>query len=168
MAYTYIAADWTEDRNAVEQLHRWNNDEHLGLSFNDAHDLQQARDSSLNCSIKASLAERLDASRTFVLIIGNKTKTTRSGSCQYCGSYNSWTESCARGYSVDYRSYIEYECEKAKRDNLDIIVFYKSTTVDKSKCPDALKNIGNHQPMCYFENGTLYWDYQNVKTALGQ
>lgn len=44
------------------------------LDFHDAHDLTQARDSSLNCSIKSSLATRLDVSKTFVLIVGNTTK----------------------------------------------------------------------------------------------
>ena len=54
MAYrtkTYIAADWTGDKDAVEQLHKWNDSDHWSLSFIDAHDLTQARDESLNCSI---------------------------------------------------------------------------------------------------------------------
>ena len=104
MAYrtkTYIAADWDGDKNAVEQLYKWKKSNYWSLDFHDAHDLTQARDSSLNCSIKSSLATRLDVSKTFVLIVGNTTKTVRSGSCQYCGSYNSWTQSCARGHSVD-------------------------------------------------------------------
>lgn len=57
MAYrtrTYIAADWSGDRDAVDQLHKWN-DVHWSLSFTDAHDLTQSSDSSLNCSIKSSL-----------------------------------------------------------------------------------------------------------------
>lgn len=52
---TYIAADWDGDRDAVEQLHKWNDSNYWGLSFPDAHDLQQSRDSSLPCSIKSSL-----------------------------------------------------------------------------------------------------------------
>lgn len=127
----------------------------------------QARDSSLNCSIKTSLSKRLDVSKTFILIVGTNTKTVRSGSCQYCNSYNSYTYRCARGHNVDYRSYIEYECEKAWRDNLKIIVLYNATTVDKSKCPDILKNIGTHTAMCYYSDGKYYWDYQSVKNAIG-
>ena len=45
-----------------------------GLSFVDAHELTQARDTSLPCSIKRFLRERLDASKTFVLVVGDKTK----------------------------------------------------------------------------------------------
>lgn len=171
MAYrtrTYIAADWDGDKDAVEQLHKWKDSKYWSLSFTDAHDLTQARDSSLNCSIKSSLATRLDASKTFVLIVGSNTKTVRSGSCQYCGSKNSGTGACTRGHSVDNRSYIEYECDKAVRDGLNIVVLYNAATVNKSKCPDAVKNVGTHTAMCYYENGTYYWDYQAVKTALGQ
>jgi len=46
---------WTNDKDAVNQLHTWNNSKHWSLSFTDAHDLTEAHDSSLNCSIKASL-----------------------------------------------------------------------------------------------------------------
>ena len=170
MAYrtkTYIAADWSSDKDAVEQLHKWNDSNYWSLSFVDAHEEMQARDTSLNCSIKSSLAERLNISKTFVLIVGNQTKAVTSGGCQLCESYNSYTKSCARGSNVDYRSYIEFECEKAVRDNLKIVVLYKSANIDKTKCPDAVKNSGNHAAMCYLENGQLYWDYQKVKDAMG-
>ena len=169
MAYrtkTYIAGDWDGDKDAVEQLRKWNDSNFWSLSFTDAHDLTQARDGSLNCSIKSSLATRLDASKTFVLIVGTNTKTVKSGSCQYCDSYNSWTGSCARQYSVDLRSYVEYECAKAVRDGLKIVVLYNAASVDKSKCPDAVKNTGTHVAMCYLKDGKYYWDYQAVKNAL--
>lgn len=163
---TYIAADWTGDNAAVKQLHAWNDNNKLQLSFSDAHDIQQARDNSLNCSIKKSLKGRLDASKTFVLIVGTNTKSVRSGSCQYCASYNSYTHYCARSYSVDYRSYIEYECDVAVNDGIKIVVLYNAATVDKSKCPDSVKYTGTHAAMWYRQNGENYWDYQAVKAAL--
>ena len=91
MAYrtkTYIAADWDGDKNAIDQLHTWNDGKKWSLSFTDAHDLTQARDNSLNCSIKASLATRMDASKTFVLIVGSGTKSRRAGECTYCSNYD--------------------------------------------------------------------------------
>ncbi len=163
---TYIAADWSSDIDAVQQLHTWNNSKYWSLSFTDAHSLTQARDSSLNCSIKRSLDTRLDVSKTFVLIVGSNTKIVRSGGCHYCKSYNSHTYSCASGYYVDYRSYIEYECDKAIRDKLKIVVLYNVATVDKGKCPDSIKNVGTHVAMCYYENGKYYWDYNAVKGAI--
>lgn len=143
---TYIAADWSGDYDAVEQLHKWNSSRYWSLSFTDAHDLIQARDNSLNCSIKASLSKKLDASKTFILIVGNSTKTVRSGSCQYCKNYKTYTYTCARGYSVDYRSYIEYECEKAVRDGLRIIVLYNAATVNKTKCRILLRILESMLP----------------------
>lgn len=169
MAYrtkTYIAGDWDSDKDAIDQLRKWNDSKYWGLSFTDAHDLTQARDSSLNCSIKSSLATRLDASKTFVLIVGSSTRTVRSGGCQYCGSYYSPSSSCSRGYSVDLRSYIEYECQKASRDGLKIVALYNAASVNKSNCPDSVKSIGTHVAMCYLMDGEYYWDYQAVNDAL--
>lgn len=169
MAYrtkTYIAADWDGDHDAVEQLHKWNDGEYWSLSFTDAHDITQSNDSSLNCSIKKSLATRMDVSKTFVLIVGDNTTSLRSGSCSYCGSYNSYTHSCSRGYQTSLKSYIEYECDKAVRDGLKIVVLYNSASVRKSKCPEVLRDKGTHAAMCKWENGRLYWDYQTVKYAL--
>ena len=121
---TYIAGDWTGDQDLISQLYSWNNRDDLRLSFTDAHELTQARDTSLPCSIKRSLAERLDASKTFVLIVGKDTDKLTKGSCRYCGSYDSYHGSCHRGHYVDFRSFIRYECEKAKNDGIRIVVLY--------------------------------------------
>ena len=163
---TYLAAEWDGDRDAIEQLKKWNNSDYWSLSFTDAHDLTQARDGSLNCSIKSSLNTRLNSSKTFVLIVGPNTKTARNGSCQYCISYNSYTGSCARGMLVDYKSYIEYECAKAIRDGLKIVVLYNAASVNKGKCPDIIKNVGTHKAMCYINNSQYYWDYNTVRGAV--
>ena len=32
---TYIAGDWTGDSSAIEELHKWNESDHWGLSFTD-------------------------------------------------------------------------------------------------------------------------------------
>ncbi len=162
---TYIAGDWDGDRNAIDQLYRWKANNHLTFDFHDAHDLTQARDSSLNCSIKRSLATRLNVSKTFVLIVGKNTKTVRSGGCLYCKSYNSWNGYCARGYNVDHRSYVEYECEKAIQDGLKIVVLYNSYRVDRSKCPDCIKYEGKHAAMWTTKDGHYVWDYYAVKAA---
>lgn len=163
---TYIAGDWDHDKDAVDQLHTWNDSRHWSLSFIDAHDLTSSRDSSLNCTIKTSLKTRMDASKTFVLIVGDHTASVTAGGCQLCGSYNSYTKHCARGHSVDYRSFIKYECDKAIEAGIKIIVLYKALKVDRDKCPDAVKYLGTHTAMIYKGNdGNLYWDYQSVKKA---
>jgi len=166
--YTYIAADWEGDSSAVQTLQQWNKDFRKSLSFRDAHDLMQSRDSSLNCSIKTSLSSRIDESFRFILIVGNKTSVVRSGACHLCPSYNSYTKSCARGRFVDYRSYIDFECEKAVRDGLQIVVLYNSYTIDKSRCPDSVKNTGTHREMWAWDGSKWIWDYNKISTAIGQ
>ena len=163
---TYIAGDWDHDKDAVDQLHKWNDSKYWSLSFTDAHDLTSSRDSSLNCTIKSSLKTRMDASKTFVLIVGDQTASVTAGSCRWCGSYNSYTYRCAKGYSVDYRSFIKFECDKAVEAGIKIIVLYKATRVDWSKCPEAVRYVGTHASMIYKGNdGNYYWDYQSVKDA---
>ena len=170
---TYIAADFDHDKDAVDQLYKWKNNQSLSFDFQDAHDLTQARDTSLYCSIKSSLRLRLNASKTFVLIVGEHTDALTKGGCQLCSSYNSWTYSCARGHSVDYRSYIQFECEMAREDYLSfqmekIVVLYKNTNVNRNLCPESVRHLGTHIPMIYhsYADGYDYWDYQAVKRAL--
>lgn len=170
---TYIAADFDHDKDAVDQLYYWKNNQYLSFDFQDAHDITQARDTSLYCSIKSSLRIRLNESKTFVLIVGEHTNSLTKGSCQFCQSYNSWSSYCARGHNVDFRSYIQFECDKAREDYFSnelkkIVVLYKSTSIEKSKCPQAVRYIGTHVPMIYYPwtDHKYYWDYQAIKKAL--
>lgn len=160
---TYIAGDWTGDKDAIDQLHKWNDSKYWGLSFTDAHDLHQSNDSSLNCSIKKSLGLRMDASKTFVLVVGTKTKSLTAGSCQHCAHYSGYWGTCNAGHSVSLKSYIEYECDKAVRDSLNIVVLYNSTTINKSLCPAVVRDKGIHIQM---KDMFGSWNYQNVKNAI--
>lgn len=160
---TYIAADWTADINAVEQLAAWNNSNHWGLSFGDAHELSSCRsDDTYNCNIKKNCSQNLDHSKYFVLIIGDETKDTRAGYCMYCKAYYT----CQYTYKSN-KSFVEYECDYALRNNLPIIVLYNSTKVDKSKCIESVVNVAKaHAKMVMRGNDNkYYWDYQSVKAA---
>lgn len=162
---TYIAADFDHDQDVVEQLMEWNNSDHWGLSFSNAHDLESCRDSSLYCTIKKSLRMRMSGSKRFVLIVGNHTNGITKGGCQYCHSYNSYTYHCVRGYSIDYRSYIKFECDLAVARKIKVIVLYKNSRVNRSLCPESVKWIGMHIPLFYFEGNQCYWNYQDIKKA---
>lgn len=168
MAYrtrTYIAGDWDRDKELIDKLYEWNEKDNLSLSFSDAHSYTQARDTSLPCSIKKSLSERLNISKTFLLVVGANTMSVTKGSCRHCSSYNQGA--CKRGYSVDLRSFIEYECEKAAKDNLNIIVVYNYANVDRSKCPEVLRYKGDHINGYYKgKDGKEYWNYQDIKNAI--
>lgn len=167
---TYIAADWTGDNDAVEKIYEWNNNEYLNLSFSNAHDLTQARDESLNCSIKKSLRERLNVSKKFILIVGEKTEKLTNGSCRYCKNYisnlNHYGGYCRNRYNIDFRSYIEYECEMAIKDGIDIVVLYNYATINRNKCPACIRNKGRHIAMYYFQDGEYYWNYLAIKDAI--
>lgn len=163
--YTYIAADFDHDEDAVKHLH-WMKRSGL-IQFLDAHELQQSSDSSLACSIKKSLKYRLDNSYKFVLVVGQHTDTVSKGGCQLCESYNSWGKYCARGNSVDYRSFIKFECDKAVEAGLKIVVLYNSTVVNRDLCPVAVRWKGIHQKMIYRgTDGKLYWDDDAIVAAM--
>ena len=169
---TYIAGDWDGDSAAVQILYDWNKNKSIPIHFTNAHDLTQARDSSLNCSIKQSLKTRLDASKRFILIVGDKTASLKSGGCQLCSSYNSYRWFCARGRYVDYRSYVDYECEEAVKayndDGIDIVVLYHSLIVDRNKCPKSIRYYGEHLPMIYRgADGGFYWNISQIERVLG-
>lgn len=36
---TYISADWTDDKDAVDQLMKWSSSKYWALTFGDAHEL---------------------------------------------------------------------------------------------------------------------------------
>ena len=67
---------------------------------------------------------------------------------------------------MDFRSFVEYECEKASRDGLKIVVIYNYAQVDKSKCPEVLRSKGKHVAAYYYKDGQLYWNYQSIKDAI--
>lgn len=160
---TYLAADWEHDSNIIEQLRCWNNSDHWSIHFTDAHDLTSARDSSLNCTIKESLRERLRASKRFVLIVSDYTNTRRAGSCVYCDSYNSRVCTCRRGHRICFDSYLDYECRKAIEMDLEIIVLYVGARVNRNNCPEALKNIGLHIPV--YTGTNRNWNYIAIRDA---
>lgn len=163
--YTYIAADFDHDENAVKHL-QWMKNQGL-INFLDAHELQQSNDSSLACSIKKSLKYRMDQSYKFVLIVGTHTDTVTKGGCQLCDSYNSYVKYCAKGHSVDTRSFIKFECDKAIEASLKIVVLYNSTIIDADLCPEAIRWKGVHQKMVYRgEDGKYYWNDRAIAQAM--
>lgn len=171
---TYIAGAWTESSDAIQQLYKWNDSEYWALHFVDAHDLTQARDTSLACTIKDSLRERLNASKTFVLVVGDETKDLRKGSCQYCGRYHHtyYGDWCESQKTPDFRSFIEFECETAAKaydkGEMKIVVLYDALSVNRDKCPDAVAYKGKHIRMAYRDpkSGKVYWNYQEIKEAI--
>jgi hypothetical protein len=110
----------------------------------------------------------MDASKTFVLIAGSGTKSRKAGECTYCPNNNNGK--CKTGHTISNDSFIEYECKKSVRDreNMKLVILYNAVTVDKSKCPDAIKAYATHVAMQKMADGKHYWDYESVKIAMDQ
>lgn len=77
MAYrnkTYIVFDGDEDMNYYRLMTAWNAHDGFSLNFANAHDLNTARDSSQEESIKSQLRERFANSKLLIVLIGEKTR----------------------------------------------------------------------------------------------
>ena len=176
---TYIAGDWDGDSVAIDQIYRWNDGDRWNLHFIDAHGFKQCYDSSMPCTIKSDLSDRMNRSKVFVLVVGNNTKTTRKGSCFYqdCGrkwyDYFSGLYKCTVvGKSYSTESYIDYECRLAYyaylKGEMRIVVLYNAASVDQTKCPEILQGVGTHREMKSYNSGwgRYLYDYTKVKQAI--
>jgi len=77
MAYrnkTYIAFDGDNDMHYYRLMTAWHANDGFSLNFHNAHDLNTARDSSQEESIKRQLRERFANSKLLVVLIGANTK----------------------------------------------------------------------------------------------
>lgn len=69
----YVAFDGDKDMKYYNTLKMWSDNNRIDFSLNNAHDLKQARDTSLPESIKRSLRDRIRASKMMILIVGKET-----------------------------------------------------------------------------------------------
>ncbi len=77
MAYrnkTYIAFDGDNDMHYYRLMTAWKANDGFSLNFHNAHDLNTARDSSQEESIKRQLRERFANSKLLLVLIGANTK----------------------------------------------------------------------------------------------
>lgn len=176
---TYIAGEWDGDNDAIDQLYKWNEGDKWSLHFRDAHANKQCYDTSMPCTIKNSLRERMNESKIFVLVVGNNTATARKGSCAYHDCLNKEYDiqkeqyTCTvSGKTYSTQSFIDYECQMAYnayiRGEMKIVVLYNAASINKSKCPDILQRIGTHKEMKSYSNiwNRYAYDYSKVKTAI--
>ena len=77
MAYrnkTYIAFDGDNDMHYYRLMTAWSAHEGFNFEIHNAHDLNTARDTSQEASIKRQLAERFANSKLFLVLIGESTR----------------------------------------------------------------------------------------------
>ena len=77
MAYrnkTYVCFDGDSDIHYYRLMQAWHQNDHTGFDFYNAHDLNTARDSSQEESVKRQLRVRLQNTKVFVVLIGANTR----------------------------------------------------------------------------------------------
>lgn len=77
MAYrnkTYVCFDGDTDMHYYRLMCAWKQNDGVDLSFYNAHDLNSARDTSLEQSIKRQLRDRIANSKVLVVLIGASTR----------------------------------------------------------------------------------------------
>lgn len=120
---TYVAFDADTDIKMYRMMQAWHANDGIEFDFNNAHDLTTIRPDSGPEAIKASLRERMNNSKIFVLLVGENTR--------------------------NLRLYVPYEIEIALKANLPIIIvnLNKNRRFDSTLCPNLIaEELAIHIP----------------------
>lgn len=71
---TFVSFDGDTDMSYYRLMQAWKQNDGIEFNFYNAHDLNTARDTSQEASIKAQLAERMRNSKDFILLVGERTR----------------------------------------------------------------------------------------------
>lgn len=71
---TYVCFDGDQDIHYYRLMQAWHQSDRSTFSFYNAHDLNRARDTSLESSIKRQLRQRLLSTKVFVVLVGKNTR----------------------------------------------------------------------------------------------
>jgi hypothetical protein len=112
---TFVSFDGDTDMAYYRLMQAWRQHDGINFNFYDAHDLNTARDSSEEQSIKAQLAARMRSSKVFVILVGERTR--------YLYKFVLW------------------EIQQALSRDLPIIVVNLNGTrfMDEERCPPVLR-----------------------------
>jgi hypothetical protein len=113
---TYVAFDGDTDIRYYRTMQMWKQNDHIDFNFYDAHDLNSARDTSTEESIKAQLRIRMANSVQMILLVGEKTKYLRK--------------------------FVPWEIELARKKDIPIIIVNLNGDryFDDDRCPNTVKD----------------------------
>lgn len=113
---TYVAFDGDNDINYYRLMKAWKEHDKIDFDFQDAHDLNSARDTSTEESIKTQLRARMANSKQMLLLVGEKTKFLRK--------------------------FLPWEIELARKKDIPIIIvnLNNKKIYDDNLCPSAIKD----------------------------
>lgn len=112
---TYVSFDGDSDIHYYYLMRAWKQADGIDFNFYDAHDLNTARDTSQEASIKNQLAARMKETKAFVLLVGDRTRYL-------------------------YK-FVRWEIEQALRRDLPIVAVNLNgrRAIDTEKCPPILR-----------------------------
>lgn len=138
MAYrnkTYVCFDGDKDIHYYYLMKAWVASDNFSFNFFDAHDLNTARDSSQEASIKRQLSARLRNAKLFIVLIGESTRYLTK--------------------------FVRWEIEQAIALDLPIIAVNLNMLagVDQARCPPLINNrLSLHVP---FKQRAIEWAIDN-------
>lgn len=196
----YISADYSEkdgDRDVVDCLHEWGNDEKHKTDFVDTAQVVSGSvsddDDCRACDLKKEFNSQINASSVAIFIIGDKTASRTAGSsCKRnskgegcdCTPYKQNTNGTSvckikgatqkpsvdedLGY-INTLSYIEHEFRQAVRKHKTIIIVYNSLNQQSGWLPAYMSAYKDDAHPFWKRNayGEKVGDYQYIKAALG-
>ena len=196
----YISADYSAldgDRNVVDVLHKWSDNQHLIVDFVDTAQVVSgsvSRDPDCRpCDLKAEFNDQINISSSVIFIIGDKTALRTAGSScrRYTdGDYCSCTpyKQNANGSSfckihgtlstpgpdenvgdINAFSYLKHEFLQAEKRGKNIIVVYNALSKQADWLPSYMKAYEDWaQPFWIYNiRGERVGNYQYIKKALG-
>ncbi|MDO8524696.1 MAG: TIR domain-containing protein [bacterium] len=112
---TYVAFDGDNDMQYYRIMTAWKENDKIDFDFHNAHDLNSARDTSTEESIKAQLRERMANSKQMILLVGKNTKYLRR--------------------------FVPWEIELARKKDIPIIIVNLNGKryYDENLCPSTAK-----------------------------
>lgn len=113
---SFVSFDGDTDMVYYRLMQAWKQNDGIAFNFYNAHDLNTARDSSQEASIKAQLAERMRNSRVFILLVGEHTRYLQK--------------------------FVRWEIEQAIKRDLPIIAVNLNgrRSMDHDRCPPVLRD----------------------------
>lgn len=119
----YACFDGDNDIHYYRLMQAWHKNDKFDFTFNNAHDITQARDTSTEETIKRSLRTRLNASDIFIVLVGESTQ--------------------------NLYKFVRWEIEVAVEMRLPIIVVNldNKRSINENLCPPILRNeLAIHVP----------------------
>lgn len=162
MAYrnkTYVCFDGDHDMHYYRLMQAWHQNDKSPFSFFNAHDLNTARDSSEEESVKRQLRDRLLNTKVFVVLIGSNTR--------YLVKFVRWEMEQALGLRLPIvgvnlnglRQQDPERCPPAIRDELAVYVSFNPAVMQYAlenwpRSHAALRSAAERGP--YFYKPTVY------------